>query len=108
MKEVPMLTMLAPAILLAGLAWADTTGGKLDGKTEFEKHCAACHPKGGNTINPQKTLSKKSLKANGIKSAKDIIATMRNPGPGMTKFDAKTVPDKEAKAIAEYILKTFP
>jgi cytochrome c6 len=32
---------------------------------------------------------------------------MRNPGPGMTKFDKKEISDKEAKAIAEYVLKTF-
>ena len=32
---------------------------------------------------------------------------MRNPGEGMTKFDAKTISDKDAKAIAEYVLKTF-
>jgi cytochrome c6 len=32
---------------------------------------------------------------------------MRKPGPGMTQFDKKTVPDKEANAIAVYILKTF-
>jgi cytochrome c6 len=32
---------------------------------------------------------------------------MRNPGPGMNRFDAKTISDKDAKEIAEYILKTF-
>jgi cytochrome c6 len=32
---------------------------------------------------------------------------MRNPGQGMTTFDEKTIPDKEAKEIADYILKTF-
>jgi cytochrome c6 len=32
---------------------------------------------------------------------------MRNPGPGMTTFDEKTIPDKQAKEIAEYILKSF-
>jgi len=32
---------------------------------------------------------------------------MRNPGPGMTKFDEKTIPEETAKAIAEYILETF-
>jgi cytochrome c6 len=32
---------------------------------------------------------------------------MRNPGPGMTKFDEKIISTKEAQAIAEYILKTF-
>jgi len=52
-------------------------------------------------------LNKKALAANGIKSEKDIVGKMRNPGPGMTKFDAKAVPDKEATAIAKYILTTF-
>jgi cytochrome c6 len=32
---------------------------------------------------------------------------MRNPGPGMTAFDEKTIPDTDAKEIAEYVLKTF-
>lgn len=27
--------------------------------------------------------------------------------PGMTTFDRKTIPDKEARAIAEYVIKTF-
>ncbi|MBT0666498.1 c-type cytochrome [Geobacter pelophilus] len=82
-------------------------GEKLDGKKEFEKHCAVCHPNGGNIINAQKPLARESLKANGVKNAKDIIGKMRKPGPGMTKFDVKTISNKEAKAIAEYILKTF-
>ena len=82
-------------------------GEKLDAKHEFEEHCSACHPKGGNIIKADKTLSKKVLAANGIKTEKDIIAKMRNPGPGMTKFDEKAIPQVEAKAIANYILKTF-
>jgi cytochrome c6 len=36
-----------------------------------------------------------------------VVKTMRNPGPGMTAFDAKTISDQDAKAIAEYVLKTF-
>ena len=83
-------------------------GEKIDAKQKFEQHCAACHPKGGNIIRPDKTLSKKAMAARGIKSEKDVVAKMRNPGPGMNKFDAKTVPDKEAAAIAGYILKSFP
>jgi cytochrome c6 len=87
-------------------AQADT-GGKIDAKAEFDKHCAVCHPSGGNIINKAKPLTKEARTTNGIKSWKDIVAKMRNPGPGMTKFDKKTISDKEAKAIAEYILKTF-
>lgn len=82
-------------------------GGKIDGKHEFEEHCASCHPKGGNIVNPKKTLSKKDRMANGVKSAKDIVGKMRKPGPGMTPFDAKAVPDNEAMAIANYIIATF-
>lgn len=106
-------TLITTSILLAvsvttTTGFCDTRKGeKIDGKKEFGEHCMVCHPGGGNTINSQKPLNKKSLKANGVNSAKDIINKMRNPGPGMTKFDEKTISNKEAKAIAEYILKTF-
>lgn len=94
--------------LFASAGLADTkAGGKIDGKKEFEEHCAVCHKDGGNMITPAKTLSKKDREANGVKSAKDIIAKMRKPGPGMTAFDNKALSDKEAKAIAGYILKAF-
>lgn len=80
---------------------------KLDAKSVFEKHCASCHPGGGNIINKDKTLGKSALAKNGIKDWKAIVAKMRNPGPGMTKFEKKDISDKSARAIAEYILKTF-
>jgi cytochrome c6 len=106
-KITATVTMMA-LFSLATAALADSKkGGKIDGKKEFEEHCAVCHPNGGNIMNPAKTLGKKELAASGVKSAKDIIAKMRKPGPGMTAFDKKAVSDKEAKAIAEYILKTF-
>jgi len=53
------------------------------------------------------TLRKKDLNARGVKTADDIVGKMRNPGPGMTRFDAKTVSDKDAKEIAQYILQAF-
>ena len=77
------------------------------GEELFKLHCAACHPDGGNIINPKETLSKADREKHGVKTAKAIIGKMRKPGPGMTKFDTKTIPDKDAKAIADYILKTF-
>jgi len=77
------------------------------GEKAFAKNCAVCHMNGGNTINPAKPINKKTLKAKGIRKPADIVRQMRNPGPGMTRFDEKTIPDKEAKAIAEYILRTF-
>ena len=101
------ITMLALAAFSA-TCFADTKKGrKIDGKKEFEEHCTACHPDGGNIVNAKKTLSKADREANGVKTAKDIVKTMRKPGPGMTAFSTKDVSDKEAKAIADYILKTF-
>lgn len=106
-------TLVTTAAVLAvcmftAAGYCDTKKGeKISGKNEFNEHCAVCHPNGGNTINKMKPLHKKELKANGVKSAKDIIAKIRNPGPGMTKFDEKTISNAEAKAIAEYVQKTF-
>jgi cytochrome c6 len=95
-------------VAFATAGYADVKKGeKLDGAKEFKKHCAVCHPNGGNIINSKKPLGKKALAANNVKTAQDIIKTMRKPGPGMTAFDQKTISDKEARAIADYILKTF-
>jgi cytochrome c6 len=83
---------------------------KMEGKTGealFKQHCEICHLSGGNIINPSFTLHKKELAAHGITKPGDIINKMRNPGPGMTKFDEKTISDADAKKIAEYIIDTF-
>lgn len=107
-KRIVAVVAMLTLGLFATAGFADTKkGGKIDGKKEFEEHCAMCHANGGNTITPAKTLSKKDRVANGVKSAKDIIKLIRKPGAGMTAFDSKTISDKEAKAIAGYIVKTF-
>lgn len=106
-KGLQLTVCMVAMAAFASTGFADVKGKKIDAAQEFKEHCAVCHPDGGNIINPKKTLKKKDLEAGGIKSWKDVVKNMRNPGPGMTKFDAKTIPDKEAKAIAEYVLKTF-
>ena len=115
MKKV--LTMAVATICLGAFvtggafATEDKTGKKamrkISGETEFKEHCSICHPEGRNVVTPEKSLLKKDLDTNGIRKPADIIKKMRNPGPGMTKFDKITVSDKEARAIADYILKTF-
>lgn len=77
------------------------------GEELFKENCSPCHPNGGNIVNPQFTLQKKDREAHGVNKAEDIIGKMRNPGPGMTQFDKNAIADKDAKKIAEYILKTF-
>jgi cytochrome c6 len=98
-----VITCSVCMLLSGGMA----VGAEKSGEALFKQHCALCHANGGNIVNAQKTLNKKDREANGIKTATDIITTMRKPGPGMTKFDEKTVSKKEAHEIAEYILKTF-
>lgn len=88
-------------------AFAQKAAAKSSGEAKFNEHCALCHPAGGNIVNPKKTLLKKDREANNIKNESDIIKSMRNPGPGMTAFDEKTIPAKDAQEIAKYILKTF-
>jgi cytochrome c6 len=95
-------SLAIPAAALYGAEKSKSKGAEL-----FRQHCSACHPDGGNIIKPALTLHKKEREARGFKTAKDIVGKMRNPGPGMTRFDAKTMPDKDAMEIAEYILNTY-
>jgi len=98
-----MLFILLPYHSIQAGAAAKTS----QGEQAFVKNCAVCHASGGNIVNTAKPINKKALETRGIRKLTDIVRQMRNPGPGMTRFDDKTIPDKEARAIAEYILKTF-
>jgi len=91
---------LAATTIFAGTALAS-------GEEIFKSKCMACHPDGGNIMKKEKSLSAKDLAANKLNNTKALVKYMRNPGPGMTKFDAKALPEKDAKEVAEYILKTF-
>lgn len=99
--------LIAGLLALVAVAVAPAAGAATSGADLFKLHCAACHADGGNIINPKKSLHKADREANGVKGVKDIIGRMRKPGPGMTTFDVKTIPDKDARAIADYVLKTF-
>jgi cytochrome c6 len=101
-----VLSLTLAAILASSVFGAEKPKGP-SGETLFKEKCSACHPDGGNIINPQKTLKKKDLTANKLADAKKIVAYVRKPGPGMNAFDVKSLPDADAKAIATYILKTF-
>ena len=95
-----------PLVLLAICLWMPMTNSvhAANGEELFKQRCSVCHPNGGNVINPQETLHKGEREVNTVE---EIVGKMRNPGPGMTRFDSKSLPDSDAKAIAEYILKTF-
>ncbi|QXE89647.1 c-type cytochrome [Geomonas subterranea] len=102
---------LGMAALLGGCTESQKTGSppvaSERGAQLFKVRCAPCHPDGGNVINPRKTLHGGVLADNGIASPSGIMNRMRNPGPGMTRFDQGTIPDSDARLIAEYILATY-
>lgn len=107
MNKLTALSLLVSLLTLGISAFAGAGEGAKSGEALFKEYCTMCHPDGGNIIIPKKTLQKTDREANNIKTEADIVKTMRNPGPGMTRFDDKTIPDKEAQEIAKYILKTF-
>jgi len=108
MKRILAVSGLTVSLCLFGAAvFTHGAAKEKSGEELFKEHCAVCHPDGGNIINPADTLHKKDREIHGIKTTADIIQKMRHPGPGMTRFDEKIVPDKDATAIAEYILKAF-
>lgn len=74
------------------------------GELLFREHCTVCHPNGGNLLNPRKTLRKKDLAANNIRTEDDIVKSIRNPGPGMSRFDEKMISDRDARELARYVL----
>ena len=101
-----MITAVISALFISA-GFAEEKTAVKTGEELFKAHCAVCHPDGGNIVNPQKTLHKKDRDANNIKKSTNIVKKMREPGPGMTKFDKITISDNDAKKIADYILKTF-
>jgi len=108
MKKIFTIVFTAAALFsFATAGFAKEVTKATSGEELFTKHCVECHPKGRNIVNPMKTLHKKDRDANNIKKPQDIIEKMRNPGPGMPQFDKTTISDKDAKKIAEYIIKTF-
>lgn len=94
------------SISVAGVSAKEAAKESL-GEKLFMKHCSKCHPNGGNVVTVTKSLNPQDREANNVKTEKDIIRLMRNPGPGMVKFGKEVISEKDAKAIAEYILKTF-
>lgn len=103
------LTGIAVSLIVAWGPGADAPAADkaASGEELFKKHCQVCHPDGGNIINKEKPITLKALNANGLKTPRDIVKQMRNPGTGMTKFSEQEMPDADAEAIAKYILKTF-
>ena len=106
--KTPMFTQIFVLSLLVGTATAiASTAIATDGKILFARHCVGCHYNGGNTVNPAKPLTRIYREANGLRTPKELVAKIRQGGPGMPAFSAARLSEPNAQAIAEYIIKTF-
>jgi cytochrome c6 len=82
-------------------------GAVQSGEELFKQYCSSCHPDGANVSDPSISLYGSALRRNYITKPEDIVRIMRNPLSRMIRFDVSTLSDKDAMAIAEYILATF-
>jgi cytochrome c6 len=73
----------------------------------FKQFCSSCHPDGGNVSDPDRSLHSSALRKNRINTPEDIVKIMRNPISRMIRFDEKTLSNKDARSIAEYVLDAF-
>ena len=101
-----MRQWLFAAGVMVALAGCSAGSGKT-GAELFATHCAGCHPDGGNTIRPTRTLKAADRHANGLRNARDIAGYIRNPGQGMPAFPVGMIPPDDALKIGEYILSRF-
>jgi cytochrome c6 len=111
-KEALYMKSLFVAVIVSmlcslSIAAAEDNTKAIPGEKLFAQHCAVCHPQGGNIVNSKKTLGKKALAANNIKTETDIIKVLRNGASGMPKFDEDAISKKDAQEITHYILNTF-
>ncbi len=109
MKRIALLffvVSVACIFAVVGASAKETSKGS-PGEKLFMKHCGKCHPNGGNVVTVTKTLDPREREANKVTTEEDIVRLMRNPGPGMVKFGKNVISEKDAKAIAKYILETF-
>ena len=104
-----MVRFVIPALALTALALAapPPAAAGPSGEELFKARCLTCHRGGGNIIKKEKSLSRKDMEANNLRTEEDIVRLIRNPGPGMPKLDEKALPDAEARAVARYVLETF-
>lgn len=98
---------IAAVALLLIVASAGTGMAKENrGEALFREKCAGCHPDGDNTVN-DKTLKRKDMVRANLKSGNDIVRFLRANSTAMPKYDKKELPDRDAREIAGYILRTF-
>ena len=94
------------AVEIAPFPCGSVSAAEADGGALYKTHCGACHPQGGNIINPNMPVTG-SVK---MKSMAAFAAFNRNPVKAdgskgtMPAFSAERISNAEMKLIYEYSL----
>lgn len=105
-KELPQKNE-SPGKAAAPKAASNQQAPAPSGEALFKQFCFSCHPDGNNVTDPARTLHGSALQKNHITKPEDIVRIMRRPISRMIRFDAETISDRDARIIAEYVLKTY-
>ena len=109
---VTLLTLGLVAVVLLGWSGArlvyaaqagQGTAAYGGGEKIFQAHCVACHPGGGNVMNPDKPLNK----SNHLKAYNSFVSFIRHPQEPMPTFPPDQVSDGDAKELYQYITKAL-
>lgn len=98
-----MVLVWALIALNVPLTWA-ASPELSEGSTLFERHCAGCHPQGGNIVRRRKTLKLKSLERDGydaLETLSDLVAKGRKNMPGFEEKLNLT----QIEALSQFVLK---
>jgi mono/diheme cytochrome c family protein len=71
------------------------------GEVLLKENCAACHPNGGNVINPNKPLKG----AQTLNTFETFLSWIRKPIQPMPPFPPSKISDQQAKELYDYLLK---
>jgi mono/diheme cytochrome c family protein len=86
MRKIMLVLILLVPIVLVSLDGTGAAATKYAGEALYKKHCSACHHH-----------------ASRLKSAKNIIAVIRNPPPYMPSFNEYKLSDDNAIKVADFI-----
>jgi uncharacterized membrane protein len=108
MRVLPFYFLCLCAVTVLGYFGGQLTfGGRtvtgpkeyMAGEQIFAVHCTACHPGGGNTINPSKPILHSAL----LQNLDFFKMWLRHPARPMPPFTPSKMSDAQAKALYEYI-----
>ena len=91
--------MVLGVFVAAGLTQDSAPGGP--GEVLFKENCMACHPGGGNAINPNKPLKG----AQTLKTFGTFLSWIRNPVAPMPAYPPAKISEDQARKLYDYIMK---